>query len=168
MLDLELLLAPGDLEGFSSFLAHSEFQPVPGDGTLSHARRVLSDTRTQIGLFAEVLGAARSEQEAGLFARAQPMKVYGGSIYRLELEDALLMVCLEHARHGFEVPMLSFIDLRELLLGAPSMGRGLRSPVLRRPHHLGRPGRDPPLRRRGEPLSERWGSQAAANPWPAL
>jgi hypothetical protein len=40
---------------------------------------------------------------------------------RLTLEDAILALCLEQARQGYEVPMLSFVDLRELLNGAPSV-----------------------------------------------
>lgn len=43
-------------------------------------------------------------------------------MFRPDLEDALLLTCLEHAREGYQVPWLSFVDLRELVLGAPSMG----------------------------------------------
>jgi hypothetical protein len=50
------------------------------------------------------------------------MPVYGPSMFRPDLEDALLLVVLEHARQGYDVPYLSFVDLRELVLGAPSMG----------------------------------------------
>jgi hypothetical protein len=50
------------------------------------------------------------------------MKVLGPSMFRLELEDAILIQVLLASKAHFEVPMLEWIDLRELLLGAPSMG----------------------------------------------
>jgi len=125
VLDIEMLVAPDDVSPFANFLQAGEFRPdltLPGGRHPSGARRVLTDGRTQLLLYAELLGPGRKEEEQGLFERAKPMKVYGPSMYRLELEDAILMVALDHARHGFEVPMLSFVDLRELLLGAPSTG----------------------------------------------
>lgn len=125
VLDIELLLQPEDVTPFAAFLGNSEFRPdlaLPGGKHPSGARKVLTDTRTQMLLFAELLGPGRKAQEAGLFERALPMKVYGPSLYRLDLEDAVLVLCLELARQGFEVPMLSFVDMRELLMGAPSMG----------------------------------------------
>jgi hypothetical protein len=48
--------------------------------------------------------------------------VYGPSIFRPDLEDAVLLLCLEHARQGYQVPWLSFVDLRELVTGSTSMG----------------------------------------------
>jgi hypothetical protein len=70
-------------------------------------------------LFADLLGTRRQAEEKGLFDRALPVRVYGPSVFRLDLEDAILALCLQHARAGYQVPMLSFIDLRELLTGAP-------------------------------------------------
>jgi hypothetical protein len=59
---------------------------------------------------------------AGVFERARPMKVYGQSVFRPELEDVLLLTALDQAHHGYDVPWLSFVDLRELITGATSMG----------------------------------------------
>jgi hypothetical protein len=50
-------------------------------------------------------------------------------VYRLELEDALLVQVALLARAGFEVPLLEFLDLRELVLGAPAMGGVYSRPV---------------------------------------
>jgi len=125
LLDIEMLLAPEDVSPFGNFLQAGEFRPdltLPQGRHPSGARRVLSDGRTQLLLYSELLGPALRAEEQGLFDRAKPMKVYGPSMYCLELEDAILMVALDQARHGFEVPMLSFVDLRELLRGAPFTG----------------------------------------------
>ncbi|HLL53321.1 MAG TPA: nucleotidyltransferase family protein, partial [Myxococcaceae bacterium] len=125
VLDIDMLLRPQDITPFSNFLGGSEFRPdlsLPGGKHPSGARRVLTDGRTQLLLYAEYLGVGRAAQEEGLFARALPMKVYGPSLFRLDLEDAILMLVLENARQGFEVPLLSFVDLRELLTGATSTG----------------------------------------------
>jgi hypothetical protein len=120
-----MLVRAPDVDPFSNFLGGSEFRPdlsLPGGKHPSGARRVLSDGRTLLLLHAEYLGADRRAQEAAVFERAVPMKVYGPSLYRLELEDAILMLVLEIARQGFDVPFLSFVDLRELLTGATSTG----------------------------------------------
>lgn len=122
VLDIEMLVPAADLDAVTQVLSASEFRPELGQPHPSGAARVLSDGRTQLLLFSTLLGESRKAQEEGLFARALPMRVYGSSFFRLELEDAILAVCLDHARDGFEVPLLSFIDLRELLLGAPSTG----------------------------------------------
>ncbi len=121
VLDIQLLLRKVDVEGFTGFLSHHDFQPEQGDFG-SGAMRVLSDGRTALFLYADVLGAERRAEVQGLFERAKPMRAFGPSIFRPDLEDALLLECLEHARRGYEVPLLHFVDLRELVSGATSMG----------------------------------------------
>jgi hypothetical protein len=121
VLDIQVLLKRVDVEGFSGYLSRHHFEPEK-DESHSGATRVLSDGRTTILLFADILGAQRREELQGLFDRARPWKVYGPSIFRPDLEDALLLLCLEHARQGYQVPWLSFVDLRELVTGATSMG----------------------------------------------
>ncbi|MBN1203341.1 MAG: nucleotidyltransferase family protein [Myxococcaceae bacterium] len=121
VLDIQVLLRRVDVEGFAGFLSQSHFKPEK-DETNSGAARVVSDGRTAIYLFADVLGAQRRAELQGVFDRALPMKVYGPSIFRPELEDAVLLLCLEHARQGYQVPWLSFVDLRELVTGATFMG----------------------------------------------
>jgi hypothetical protein len=121
VLDIQVLLKRVDVEGFSGYLSQHHFKPEK-DEAHSGAARVLSDGRTAIYLFADVLGPERREAIQGIFERARPWKVYGPSIFRPDLEDAILLLCLEHARQGYQVPWLSFIDLRELVTGATSMG----------------------------------------------
>ncbi|MBX7116524.1 MAG: nucleotidyltransferase family protein [Myxococcaceae bacterium] len=119
--ELELLLPKGDVEGFAGFMKHAEFKPeneVPAEARSASA--VLTDGRTQLFCYGEVLDGG--PLQAGLFERAMPSKVYGPSLYRLDLEDALLFHTVSQARRGYEVPMIEFIDLRELVAGAPSLG----------------------------------------------
>jgi hypothetical protein len=82
---------------------------------------VLSDTHTPLLLYTSWLGHGFESLEAELFERALSMRAYGPSLFRLELEDAILAQCLEHAQAGFDVPMITFVDLRELLTGATSL-----------------------------------------------
>jgi hypothetical protein len=121
VLELQLLLRRMDVEGFTGYLAQHEFRPEP-DEAPHGARKVLSDGRTPIFLYSDVLGPQRQAELRGIFERAKPLKMYGPSLFRPDLEDALLLVCLEHAREGYQVPWLSFVDVRELVMGAPSMG----------------------------------------------
>jgi hypothetical protein len=117
VLEIQVLLRRMDVEGFAGYLSHHEFRPEKDD-TGSGAARVLSDGRTPIYLYADVLGPGRHAELRSLFERARPMKVFGPSTYRPDLEDAVLLVCLEQAHHGYQVPWLSFVDLRELVTGA--------------------------------------------------
>ncbi len=119
--ELQLLMKRLDVDGFAGYLSNHEFRPEE-DPTATGASKVVSDGRTVIQLYGEVLGPARREQAAGILERARPMKMYGPSLFRVDLEDAVLLTCLEHARQGYEVPWLSFIDLRELVTGAKWMG----------------------------------------------
>ena len=92
-------------------------------------RRVLSDGRTPLFLYTDLLGARRRPLLQQVFERARPMKIYGPSFFRPEMEDALLLACLEHARQGYEVPLLSFVDLRELVTGAQMLGGPYSRPL---------------------------------------
>lgn len=117
VIELRLLLSPADLDGFIGFMKGADFKPeAPGEDAGS-AERALSDGRTLILLHGKL--TADDEQ---LRNRALPMKVMGPSMYRLDLEDAILVHALLTAQAHFEVPMLEWVDLRELVLGAPSMG----------------------------------------------
>jgi hypothetical protein len=121
VLEIQMLLRRMDVEGFAGYLSQHEFRPEPDEPTHG-ALKVVSDGRTPIFLFADVLGSERRAEVQGIFDRARPMKMYGPSLFRPDLEDAVLLVCLEHAREGYQVPWLSFVDLRELVTGAKSMG----------------------------------------------
>ncbi|MBL8918553.1 MAG: nucleotidyltransferase family protein [Myxococcaceae bacterium] len=119
VIDLRLLVPPKDVDPLTAWLRRAEFKPEAGVPAPS-GERVLSDTRTTIFIHGAVLSDPAHDAE--LFTRSLKLKVYGPSMLRLELEDALLVHVHLMARAGFDVPMLEFIDLRELVLGAPSMG----------------------------------------------
>jgi hypothetical protein len=123
--ELDLLLAPGELDGLAGFLKRAEFQVVD-----THPRRrVLSDGRTQITLHGGLLGPGFEAEEGALLERAVPMRAVGPSFYRLEAEDAVLATVLEQAQAGYSIPYISFVDLRELLLGAPSTSGAYSHPL---------------------------------------
>lgn len=121
VLQIEMLLRREDLDRATAALSAGAFKPTPGSSAASGSPRVLSDGRTELVLSCSMLGDKRVAAENAIFDRSLPMRVYGPSIFRPSLEDAILLVCLAHARSGYQVPMLSFVDLRELLLGAPSV-----------------------------------------------
>jgi hypothetical protein len=128
VLEIQVLLKRVDVEGFAGYLSQHQFRPEK-DESHSGAVKVVSDGRTPVYLFADVLGPQRREPLQGVFERALPMKVFGPSMYRPDLEDALLLACLEHARHGYQVPWLSFVDVRELVTGAKWMGGPYSRPL---------------------------------------
>ena len=121
VLEIQVLLRRMEVEPFANYLSNHGFRPE-ADDTGSGAVKVVSDGRTPVFLFAEVLGGQRREALNGVFERARAIPMYGASMYRPELEDAVLLTCLEQARHGYQVPWLSYVDLRELLTGAKWMG----------------------------------------------
>jgi hypothetical protein len=125
VLDLDLLLAASELDGLAGFLKQSEFKLVH-----SHPRaRVLSDGRTQITLHGGLLGPGFEEEDRALLDRALPVRAFGPSFHRLAAEDAVLATVLEHAHAGYSVPYVTFVDLRELLLGAPSTTSAYSHPL---------------------------------------
>lgn len=119
VIELRLLVPPGDVDPLVAWLRRAEFKPEPGAPAPS-GERVLSDTRTTIFVHGKLMNDPA--HDAAMISRALKLKVYGPSMLRLDLEDAILAHVLLIARAGFDVPMLEFIDLRELVLGAPSMG----------------------------------------------
>jgi hypothetical protein len=125
VLDLDLLLPATELDAFAGYLGRAEFKPVA-----SYARlRVLSDGRTQITLHGGLLGPGFEAEERGLLDRALPLRAFGPSFFRLAAEDALLASILEQAHAGYAIPTITFVDLRELLLGAPSMQGAYSRPL---------------------------------------
>jgi len=125
VLDLDLLLPAADLDAFAGFLGKAEFKAVA-----SHPRlRILSDGRTQITLHGGLLGPGFEAEDHGLLERALPLRAFGPSCFRLASEDALLASILEQAHAGYSIPIVTFVDLRELLLGAPSMQGAYSRPL---------------------------------------
>jgi hypothetical protein len=123
--DLDLLLPATDLDAFAGFLGRADFKPVT-----THPRlRILSDGRTQIALHGGILGPGFEAEDRGLLERALPVRAFGPSFFRLSAEDAVLASILEQAHAGYSIPMITFVDLRELLLGAPSMQGAYSHPL---------------------------------------
>ena len=54
-------------------------------------------------------------EDAALFARATPYRVFGPSAHRPSAEDALLGTVAEQALLGLHAPLVTFVDVRELL-----------------------------------------------------
>jgi hypothetical protein len=127
VIDISLLLPPADVDAFAGFLAKGDFKP--GSGAPPGAARTLTDGRTSIHLFPGLLGPGFEAEDREMLRRALPVRVYGPSFFRLTAEDAVLALCLEHARAGYDVPYVTFVDLRELLLGAPSLGGPYSKPL---------------------------------------
>jgi hypothetical protein len=115
VLDLDLLLPAADLDGLVGYLGRAEFKTVA-----SYPRqRVLSDGRTQITLHGGLLGPGFEDEDRAVLDRALPVRAFGPSFFRLASEDALLTSILAQAHAGYSVPAITFVDLRELVLGAP-------------------------------------------------
>ncbi|MFN0063053.1 MAG: nucleotidyltransferase family protein [Myxococcaceae bacterium] len=120
--DIELLLAPGDVEGFANFMGQNHFRFDAKLASALSATAAVSDGRTAVALNSGLLGKGREKAERDIFERALPAPVYGSSFFRPDLEDALLLACLDAARRGFEIPFVAYIDIRELVKGALSLG----------------------------------------------
>lgn len=121
VIEIELLMRRMDVDPFTGFLSHQEFKPDDTGYEDSGATRVLSDGATPLLLFTEPLGPAGRPLVDGIFERAVPNRIYGSSVYRPSAEDTLLLAILSLARQGFAVPFISFVDLRELIIGAPTL-----------------------------------------------
>ena len=127
--EIRVRVERADLEPFVAYLKQHEYRTLPDSRGLEGAERAVSDDHTPILLYTDLLGPGFREEEQALLDRALPVKVYGPSVFRPTLEDALLLVCLEQARAGFDVPMLSFVDLRELILESPAMAGAYARPL---------------------------------------
>ncbi|MBM4378621.1 MAG: nucleotidyltransferase family protein [Deltaproteobacteria bacterium] len=121
VMEIDLLLRDSDVAGFTGWMARANFRPVTRDDVLGEGDAFLSDGRTNVCVHTSLFGGPTGPEELELLQRAERMKVYGESTYRLGLEDALLQTCVAQARAGYQVPMLTFVDLRELLTGATFM-----------------------------------------------
>jgi hypothetical protein len=113
--EIRLLLPPQDVQAMAGFLKNNEFKPAAKpEGEPLNPELVVSDTRTSILLHGTLTGDAA--EDAGLLARAEPVKHYGPSMFRLARTDALLVQALMGAKAGFDVPFIEWVDLRELVL----------------------------------------------------
>lgn len=120
-------LDPRAFDGFGNYLRQSGFQPTGSFEDAAGAHRMLSDDRMVL-----LLHGALTEVptlDAQLVERLVPVKVLGPSVWRPALEDAVLLHCAMLGRAGFEAPAIEWVDLRELLLGAPFMGHSYSRPL---------------------------------------
>lgn len=119
--ELRLFVAAADAEPLTGFLSKEGFKPAkPEGGDALGAQQALSDGRTQVLIHTALFGNEAFDRAA--LDRAQAFKVMGPSIFRLAPEDALLAVAALQRNAGFEVPCIEWVDVRELVLGAPSVG----------------------------------------------
>ena len=124
----DLLLPAADLDGLAGFLGTVRVQ---ARRVARRELRVLSrrPTRT-ITLHGGLLGPGFEDEDRGLLDRALPVR---------SLRPVLLpsrrpktrcsRPVLEQAHAGYSVPIITFVDLRELLLGAPSMQGAYSRPL---------------------------------------
>ncbi len=118
--EIRLLVRPGDVQALAGFLKNSEFKPAPPpEGEMLKPELVVSDTRTAILIHGTL--TPDPKEDAVMLSRAEPVKVYGPSMFRLTMEDALLAQVLMAARAGFDVAFIEWVDLRELVMGAADL-----------------------------------------------
>jgi len=122
IIEISLLVPRADLDGLVGYLSRGHFKTAPDDSRPPGVACSLTDGRTSVHVFTSLFGSGFESEDRAVFERAAPMALYGPSFFRLAAEDAVLALCLEQARAGYEIPYVSFVDLRELLLGAPASG----------------------------------------------
>ncbi len=118
--EIRVFIDPREIDPFARFLAQSDFKQIDAAPESSAADRLLSDDRTTILLYGQLIGDPAEDE--GLRVRSLAHRAYGPSIRRLDLEDAFLTSVLLMGKSGFAVPMIEFVDLREMLTGAESTG----------------------------------------------
>lgn len=121
--ELRLLVRPDDVERIETAMRAEQFvemeadEPDPDDPA-----KVLFNDRFYAKLFAPFL--PNPKEEPGIFERSVPARALGPNVFRPAAEDALLLHVLPMARRVFAVPMIQFVDLRELVKGDSPLSRG--------------------------------------------
>jgi Uncharacterised nucleotidyltransferase len=113
--ELSLWVTPADVAPLVGYLGHAGFAKVSESDSLV----TLSDTRSTLLIYRVIFGQALDES---VLADAEPMPVYGPSLYRLPLEAALAVEARLAEQAEYQLPRIVLVDVRELLLGAPMMG----------------------------------------------
>ena len=81
---------------------------------------LLTDGRTRVLLHDSLFGESHGAAEKELFERGTDARVFGPRVRRPSIEDALLSHLALIAHRGFVAPLIEYVDLRELVRGAPS------------------------------------------------
>ncbi len=109
--DLRLAVRGADGQRFAGAAAAAGFKVVEVAGG---ARGLtFGDDRVRFTL-QEGLWAGGPPDDA-LFARARPVPALGPHVFRPSAEDMLLATVAEQAEQGLHAPLVTFVDLRELL-----------------------------------------------------
>ncbi len=118
--ELKLLVPREDVPMIMEAMREERFVDVEPDEPDPEAPAVtLFNERFYTKLFTSIL--PNEKAMPGLFERAVAAKAYGASVTRLAAEDALVVHALTLARHGFAVPLVQLIDLREMVKGESPM-----------------------------------------------
>lgn len=83
---------------------------------------VLTDQRTRFLLHDAIFGKERTGAEDEVFERGIPARAFGPNVRRPAIEDALLAHVALISRAAFTAPLVDYLDLRELVRGAPAQG----------------------------------------------
>jgi hypothetical protein len=95
-------------------LARGGFKPDP------NIAGVFSDNRTRLVVASQLAPVASAD--TGIWERSLGADAYGSVVRRPGLEDSILLAVLSMSRESFAVPLIQFVDLRELVKGAPATG----------------------------------------------
>ncbi len=121
--EARLAVRAGDAARFAEGAARADFRPLrtgPGGHTAAFGDGRI-EVQIQEGLVAGTGG------EEGLFARSRPYRAMGPAAARPSPEDAFLATVADQAELGLHAPLVTFVDLRELLrLGPPLDGAAVR------------------------------------------
>lgn len=127
--EIRLLVLQEELETIVTRAREEQFLEMEADEPdPDHPAATLYNDKFFAKLYTRVLPRGG---EAALLERAVPAKVYGPAAHRLQGEDALLVHVLSMARRAFQVPLIFFVDLRELVLGESpvALGPGPGAPI---------------------------------------
>lgn len=121
--ELRLLVRPADVERIELAMRAEQFVEMEADEPdPDQPAKILFNDRFFAKLFAPFL--PNPKEEPGIFERAIPARALGPGVFRPAAEDALLLHVLPMARRGFAVPLIQFVDLRELVKGDSPLARG--------------------------------------------
>lgn len=127
--DLAIGIRPEDAEAFEKAAAPAGFRPVGADGTVSspgslgpggEAARAFSDGRLRVLVRTAITPGG--VDDLGVWERSLSAKAYGPSARRPSIEDSLLLAAAAVGRAACAAPLIEFVDLRELVCGAPATG----------------------------------------------